>query len=325
MEDVNSRIEDELEFKIKTATSGLVIEVSLEQESETDEMESETETGFEVRFDKLIEYRKGGVSSGIISRSAGSEAYEFGVDEVVAEWDMRDWSGFSAVSTSENGNLLSFSSSSLDGAAAFTFTIAQADEGAISANRMKIDFNLTDFPWVGNDTFVALISHIETENDVDVYMYGDYKDEGNEDTSEGSSIEVLPGDGRAAKGDEADVVIDLPGVYKSVGFVQAFGQYSWAKTAETSVETTDADGRRLQVTKTIPVIATIAPGAKGSEQDIAFSFTGAGQGANWIYWDPEAGVGYSVGSSSGSCLSLGTGVIGIMLTVATMIVFSITL
>ncbi|KAL3928269.1 MAG: hypothetical protein SGARI_005090, partial [Bacillariaceae sp.] len=52
-------IEDNLKFRVITGGNGLVIKVSYEQETETETTETETEMGFDVRFDKLIEYKKG--------------------------------------------------------------------------------------------------------------------------------------------------------------------------------------------------------------------------------------------------------------------------
>jgi hypothetical protein len=79
------------------------------------------------------------------------------------------------------------------------------------------------------------------------------------------------------------------------------GHFSWKDEAEaTSTTVEPGTGRRLQVTDTIKVIATVpADQVDQRERTIAFSFTGQGSmGADYIHWDPEAGVGYRSSSAS---------------------------
>jgi hypothetical protein len=302
-------IEDKLKFKVRVADNGVVIKVSLEQEAETETTETELEIGFDVRFDKLIEYKKGRVVEEVdaedkedseptaVARQAGGgggggshydNAYQFGQDTIIQEFDLSDWSGLSPVAESGSGNLLTFNATSF-GVAEFAFTIAQATEGAISANSMKIDVTIEDFPWMESGSFLALISHVDTEYDVEV-------EDDSESSEDGSDTPVAD----AAMGGQAN--INFSQIGGLLGY-EAFGRYSWAPTAEATTATNSTDGRELQVTDTIQVIATIKEGDEGqSKQDIAFSFVGAGaSGADRIYWDPETGVGYNMaGSSAGS-------------------------
>jgi hypothetical protein len=269
-------INDKLKFKVRPDGGGLVVKVSLEQETESETMETEVETGFAVRFDKLYEYRKQ-TTSGIMTRSASDDAYQFGTDEIVQEWDLDEWTDISGVTT--DGDLLKFSATAL-GIAKFGFTIAQSDSADISANRMKIDFTLDGYNWTSDDTFLALISHIETENDVKV------KDENEENEGEDADM--------AQTATEAN--IDFSKVSNLMGY-SAFGTYSWVPTAEATTSTNTTDGRFLEVTETVNVVATTAAEDVGmAKQNIAFSFLT--RGANKIYWDPEAGVGYNVEGSS---------------------------
>jgi hypothetical protein len=317
-------IEDKLKFKIRPDRGGLVVSVMLQQEMENETMESETETGFDVRFDKLIEYRKQTASGVMTARSASSEAYEFGVDEIVQEWDLDEWTDMSGVTV--EGDLLKFSATAL-GIANFGFTIAQTYTGAISANRMKIDFTLDGYEWTGDDTYLALISHVETENEVDVKqspMAGAEEEEDEEaetEEVEGAAAEQET-EMAMAEGDGNEATIDFSRVSNLLGY-SAFGTYSWVPTAESTKATNTTDGRFLEVTETIPVVATTAPGGVGmSKQDIAFSFIGAGRGADKIYWDPEAGVGYRVegsaaGVSSASGVWIGTTVTMVAMALST--------
>lgn len=248
-------------------------------------METETETKYTLVYDRIIEYRKVG--------SAPDGHYEWDVDEIVNTWPMDTWNDLSAVAT--DGNLLTFSAS--DGVASFTFTIAQAESVDLTANKMKIDFLLESYPWdASGDTYVALVSHIETERETGT--------EGEDGT------DVVE-----------DVMISFNEVVDTRGFIP-FGEYSWAKTAEATRSSNatmgEGDGQ-IQVersgenttdgiglsstTTTINVVASSAPQTQTAEagttfQEIAFSFVGAAQGADRIFWDPEAGVGYADDGSS---------------------------
>jgi len=203
---------------------------------------------------------------------------------------MDNWDELSAVQS--NGNLLTFSATV--GVATFNFTIAQADSADISTNKMKIDFLLENYPWAETgDTFVALVSHIETERKTETKTEG-------------------PGSDRVS-----DVLIDFEDAVDTVGFIP-FGEYTWASTAEATVTTAgfdDLNGTDVTVarsdnftnsqTATISVVASTSNSTKSDSgnstfQEIAFSFVGAGQGADRIFWDPEAGIGYATSGASTS-------------------------
>jgi hypothetical protein len=254
---------------------------------------TETKTQYTLVYDRIIEYRKVG--------DASDDHYEWGIDEIVAEWFMDTWETMTPLET--DGNLLSFSAT--DGMATFNFTLAQTDSVDLTSNKMKIDFLLENYPWdVSGDTFVALVSHIETERKTHI-------------VSDETHIHGV-----------SDVTIDFQDVVESdtvLGFIP-FGDYSWATTAEatvtgvsdsTSVNGTDTgDDIAIErmagdenatgvvslsdiTTETIDVIASSSPTTADSKfTEIAFSFVGAAQGSDRIYWDPEAGVGYQGTSSS---------------------------
>jgi hypothetical protein len=287
---------------------------------ETNTTETETEVGFDVRFDKLIEYKKGSftdtnaeedeqdevdVAGGDEANVDGEEAedpiaevrqagggsspvdnaFQFESDTIIQEWDLNDWTKLSPVTTSTNGNLLTFSATAL-GIADFTFTIAQATDGAISANSMKIDVTIEDFPWTEPGTYIALLSHVDTENDVEV------KEDARPDAEEVEDTEEAGVEDTSMMG-PSEAIVDFSQIGGLLGY-EAFGRYSWAPTAEATTVMNSTDGRALQITNNIQVVATIKEGDEGMyKQDIAFSFVGAGaSGADRIYWDPETGIGY---------------------------------
>jgi hypothetical protein len=190
---------------------------------------------------------------------------------------MNTWSDFTPIV--QDGNLMTFSASTLNDLATFTFTIAQADRGAITANKMKIDFLLENYPWAASgDTFVALICSVETERQVE--------------------IETEEEDGPASR-QAMDVIIDFEDTVSTIGFIP-FGEYTWAETAEATPG--DNNTTSTMSSETIAVIGTTPVNV--AYREIAFSFVGAGQGASRIYWDPEAGIGYSSAEAQSSGVSL---------------------
>ena len=288
-----SEIEDELKFQVR-ATSGnyLQITVSYESEVETAQSETETETQYTVVFDRLIEYRKVG--------NAADDHYEWNVDEVVAEWPLNTWEPLSDIQTTADNRTV-FSATT--GMVTFTFTISQTDSEDLTTNKMKIDFLLENYPWdASGNTFIALVSRIETEREIEM-------DDGEEDQV-------------------SDVLINFKDAVDTIGFVP-FGEYTWATNAEATFVTTTTSGNSSSIgmdvgtmnstnvmierstttsqnqTTIIAVIASKSSSATvggtsadSTLEEIAFSFVGAGQGANRIYWDPEAGIGYTSSASS---------------------------
>ena len=285
-------------------------------------------TKYTLIYDRLIEYRKNGTAS--------DGHYEWGIDEIVAEYPMDKWDELTAVQT--NGDLLTFSATV--GMATFNFTISQSDATDISTNKMKIDFLLENYPWAeSGDTYIALVSHVETERKTRTGREGPESDR------------------------VSDILIDFDDAAQTIGFVP-FGEYTWASTAEATVTTPavgDLNGTGVMVersanntgfnatgnstasgtsgnftsagtagnytntrTATISVVASSSnrtdpgPGPRPNDntfQEIAFSFVGAGKGADRIFWDPEAGIGYSSSAARmvGSLVLLASSVIAALL------------
>jgi hypothetical protein len=258
-------------------------------------VKNETETEYEIIFDRIVEYRKA-------VDGDGDEAYDWDTDIIVQTLSLNNWERFSEVTDDADGVLSRFAASSLDGHVTFNFTVSRADQGEkVTANKMKIDFSLADFPWVGNDTHVALLSTVESKRKVAV----EYADD---ETEDGLARRLKKA--KKAK----DVIISFDEAQDTVGIIP-FGEYTWDETAEVIVpaassnETTTETQRSgvdvAGVPTTISVVATTPTSTNTSEitreRRIAFSFVGdAAISASNIYWDPEAGVGYSDNSSDNS-------------------------
>jgi hypothetical protein len=284
-------IRDKIKYKVETGKKGVEVEVDYKQEFEEvdGEAEGETKTSFKIVFERIVEYIKSMDMSN--STSVEDQAYDWNTDEIVQEVMLEDWAEMSMVVT--DGVVSHFYASTEDQMVAFNFSISRADQGEkLTANTMKIDMHIVGFPWTRSDTFLALISTVSSEMEVDV-------------KHDKEASVLVP---------EDDVQIPFASEVDTIGFVP-FGSYKWDGSAE-AVES-DAPGAMsdLQLqpiavdksvnpyegfitlgkpSKTVQVIAT-SPLEYGNEttQVIAYSFVGsAAQNASYIYWDPEAGIGY---------------------------------
>jgi hypothetical protein len=301
-EDEETEIKDKIKFKVKKIAKGegLTVKIKYEQEIETEETETETETQYDVKFGRVVEYRK---SNSVLSARATDTgnsdddmAYEWDIDTIVQEWPLDNWQNFSAIA--DQGSLSTFSVATQDNTATFIFTIARDDSGDITANKMKIDFELTDFPWTADDTYVALLCTVESEREVEVEVMDD-------SVNDADSFVTTS---RKTK----DVKISFADTVDTVGFTP-FGVFDWANTAEVRMgnpaEMRMGNSTNLTATEstTIQVVATSPPSE--SSDAIAFSFVGnAAHRAVDIYWDPSAGIAY--GSDAAAFSFMGVASLG---------------
>jgi hypothetical protein len=236
----------------------------------------------------------------------------------------------------DDGTVATFSVTSRDGTAAFNFTITRSDcdqqevapapvlgggdesdqqevapapvlgggnestvvtsraavsqgDTCLTANKMKIDFELTNFPWMEpDDTYVALISKVESKRKIKI----DKEDQPEDGV--GSRIKGPP----MVK----DVRIDFEDTVDTFEFTP-FGEYSWLDSAVAA----DGNGTvTIAVVATSPPSSDSPPGNKDDMRDwIAFSFVGEGAHSDYIYWDPEAGIGYAASGGSVICVTAG--------------------
>lgn len=316
-------IEDEIDFEVSSSDDGICIEVKYEQEIEDEaaDMEQETEASFKVCFQQLIEY----------SKADGSTDQAYGWvegDTIHQSFDLTNWQDFGEVLTDSNDGMSTFDVTSNDDLITMTFTIKPAgDDQQITANSMKADVRIVNFPWTeGEDSYVALLSVVESELEVDIDQ--DEDDELDEVLESGEEpIEEDPVedggmrrflDSKAIK--PKDVKVPFSDVVNTIGF-SPLGKVTWAETAVAATAANDTDVVAVgRAEKIIQVVATSPP--EGSErrrlqdgssrEQIAFSFIGDGaQGSPDIFWDPEAGVDYMRTSNSGVGTLVSTcGVVG---------------
>ena len=281
------------------------MKVEYEKELETDDSETESETQYRVNFLRLLEYRKAQQDGPVVTN--GDNAYVWDVDEVVQSINLDEFEGLSDVVTDAAGITSSFSATTTDGMVTFTFTISRGGEGQrVTANKMKVDFELRDFPWQGSgDTYIALVSSVETERKIEVDYDKDHQDQG----------------------EVKEVMISFADALDTTG-TMPFGEFTWANdaivmemdamnaTTATSKKVpveASVDGETIRVIATSPFVATPLfmsdSGTRATSVEmIAFSFIGpAAPSAQYLYWDPEAGIGYSGTSAAPPASSIFSG------------------
>jgi len=298
VEEGGTETEDEIKFEVKVDDMLTVeVEYSQEIEVETDEMETETEseTEYEVSFVKLIEY---------VSASGGYEPYSW-EDEILLDYPLDDFSEISEIVSSDDGVTSTFSATTNDGKVTFTFTISQAAMGeTLDANKMKIDLNIVEFPWVGSDSSIALLAYIESKRKIE-----------RKEDDVAKTVE--------------DIEINFAEAVDTVGFVP-FGEFSWVKSA-TAASSEEGEPAEIEVVATSPSASSSSTSQEAririAVEDIAFSFIGA-QGSNDIFWDPSAGVAYTAteeqeatGTSGANALS--GFVVGAMVASASLVNFAL--
>lgn len=310
-------IEDEINYKVKTTDKGIRVDIEYEQEIKTADIETETETKFDLLFENLVEYVKASGSGTGTETEGGdseetSEAYDWDQDTILQTIPLSGWDAIPGI-VNDDGGVVSYftattSSGMNAGSIAFNFTISRAEEGErLTANRIKIDVLILDFPWTRSDSYLALLSTVESKKKVEMT----YDEEATVST-----------DGKAKKARDVTVVFGEDGVEEALGF-STYGAYTWAESAD-SIHSIGGDSSNCTVSisrqgfltadnsdcvdETIHVIATSPTQVEeDGSQKIAYSFVGEGaKSASEIYWDPEAGIEYEAEAESGSCIpSLG--------------------
>ena len=302
-------IRDKIQYKVKTGDNGISVKVEYNQDySDSEEFfyegVEETKTQFEVVFDRIIEYSKGD-GKNEQNRTDEEQAYDWNSDSILQTIYLTDWESMTTVQDDEDGTVSYWSVGSVDGIAWFNFTISRADFGEkVTANSMKIDVLISNFPWIRDDTNLALMSSVSSKLKVrmDYNEAATVMQDRSEEAVDGVSLPSEP-----AK-HTRDVVISFEDATQAIGVIP-FGEYTWESLADVSTNnvnlTSDANEEsyinvtgleNMQVEKdTIRVVGT-SPTKLGNEtsQLIAYSFVGsAAHNASEIYWDPEAGIGYS--------------------------------
>lgn len=259
------RIKDEIDFTLSTGEEGAVVQVKYIFNDKSPRMNRKVEEEYEIYFSNLVEYAPN-------LTSGDSESYGFGwnENEVVQTINLSEWRPFSRITKDDDG-VWQFYVETKDGTARFSFNLSEDGmEGRhLSSSCIKIDVTLADFPWKEKNTFVALLSRVEANTKLKTHYKG--------------SRSKKSKSGKRSKG-EATHPTDV-----EISFDEAtlpLGTFMWAKTADVN---DSPDGS--EVVATSPSDDKIPQGTDESVQYIAFSFLDSDE-AEFIYWDPEAGVVY---------------------------------
>ena len=249
--DPDESIRDKIQYKVKTdEKKGICVKVEYKQDYSEDEGFffqdiDEVATQFEVMFDRLVEYSKTNINLGR-RRSDEEQAYDWSTDTVLQTVSLTEWGNFSIVQHDEGKVVSYFSIQSLDNFTLFNFTISRADMGEkVTANSMKVDVLITNFPWMRNDTNLALLSSVKSklkikmaydeEATISAATAADVtaSDRNNEDSTNHDSNNLQPHDFSAASRATQDVHIPYDDAIDDIGFVP-FGEYHWEDLADVS-------------------------------------------------------------------------------------------
>lgn len=164
----SDEINDRIDFGVENRADGVRVSVNYGELTSSPDAETQntTMTKFMINYDSIVEYKKNE------SLSDESEAFNWEYDEILQQIKLSD-TVIGGVSTDQTTNVHTFNVTTSDGHATFFFTISANgnDLGKnLTANKLKIDFKLMDFPWMQADSYVALLSAVEAEKRIEEHV-----------------------------------------------------------------------------------------------------------------------------------------------------------
>jgi hypothetical protein len=308
-----SKTNNKLEYSIRTGKDGISLTVDYD---DTMALSDNKPTQYKISYDRVIEYQKKGDGRGWFgggnnnndnsNMTANGLAYDFESDDVVQTISLDSWSDIEEVvigssATSASGTKY-YSAKTSDGGIVFNFFVNSAAEGQdVTANKVKIDFWVTEFPWrKESDSYIALMSTVNSQQSPLGYKAGKkskkQSSSTSDDTKPGTSALIVFQDydeEEAAKitGSASDAFFPV-GEYTWATSAKEFGTSSSSNggvvTSIESGESTSSTGNGLTV------VATSPTNENEPTLQLAFSFIGKGESsAKSIYWDPEVGIAYA--------------------------------
>eukprot|EP00977_Amphora_coffeiformis_P001237 scaffold259_cov158-Amphora_coffeaeformis.AAC.3 len=289
-------INDQIDFAVENRADGVRVNVNYGELSGSDgaETQSTTTTTIMVNYDSIVEYKKNE------SMSNDYEAFNWEYDEILQQIKLSDTTiGMYRVTPPPiaGGNDLGMN---------------------LTANKMKIDFELVNFPWMETDSYVALLSTVEAEKRIEQHVAPPLRrmaveEDITNNTNETGTPDEMPNEmpppppkSPPPPVEITNLSIDLTDSTTPQGLLP-FGSYTWAK--EAMVVTTNTS---VQVVATSPLDmssiervgmdgATSGPMKEDKVNYIAFSFVGnaAAHEAKDLFWDPETSVEYNSSSAWG--------------------------
>jgi len=309
------------------ADQGIDIGIEYKTYEKSLDGDTKTSTKFDVSYTQMVEY--------VPNPDDLEGGYKFNDEETPVEQtiELSTWAEYVDEGNNADPEKVTYLVRTADENTSFRFTVdttVQPETGR-SANTMKIDVDINNFPWKRSDTFLALISEVRSEKKVQT----NYKK-----VNKGGKKGVVEGDVQGyaeefaqGKKPRTDTVIDIDFGTSTADNFSPYGEYSIIPEATITVADTDTRNRLLQdtnnmtkesmdvsgdtsiskadfadfnttavVEKQIFVRATEFVSDEtnadaGGKSTIAFSFINSNE-ATEIYWDPEVGVGYNSASPS---------------------------
>ncbi len=205
-------------------------------------VKKDTKTTYGIKYTTLIEYRKG-------SNSTLGEEYDFDNDKVVQTIPLTDWVDFSDIQDDiVSGQYSTFATRTTDGMVTLNFTINRGSEDDSedttttttskgTVNKMKIDITIENFPWKRNNTYVALLSNVQSGRQIKTVRPKEDDEDGPfvQASSEGEAREP-PKPRGPAELEKVTKQVDISfydAIDATSGFV-TFGEYTWDSYAKVS-------------------------------------------------------------------------------------------
>jgi hypothetical protein len=218
----SQQVKDEIRYVVETSKEGIKVSIDYKQEVEVEDSKNKTETEFQLEFESIIEYVKGqqtqrwGFSNGV-----STEAYDWSTDEIIQVIPLKNWDHIPGIISDPDGVVSYFTATAAlvspsmavgpTGKMHFNFTVSEANiDEHITANSMKIDVQILDFPWQRSNSYVALMSSVDSKKKVQM----EYNNE------------AFVSGGKSKLTQEVFVAFDQ----QSLG-LEAFGEYRWENNA----------------------------------------------------------------------------------------------
>ena len=250
----NGTNKDKVELEIHAKDE---IEVKLKYKSSTKDTEYKVE--FRVEFKGIIEY---------IENGTADSGYQPESDTIVTKYRLKDHLGSDinyTVQTINGAQVHVFEVTTTDGVLKAIFKLPEAvlnvsNNVVLTPSALKIDVEITNFPYQGSGTSLALLTKVKTKTKYELKDHTELEDLGLSEN-------------------ETELELSAPDNSTS-------GFFSWAETAI-------ADGQTIQVVNTQPLPDTGEDGDEDHEEGeesrvIYFSFIAVQP--SHIYWDPKVGV-----------------------------------
>jgi hypothetical protein len=207
---------------------------------------TETKTQYQIVYDSIIEYRKG------TNATEGAQEYDFEKDKIIQTIPLTEWDEFSEIVTDAEGVTSYFSASTTDGMVTLNFTVSRASENQhVTANKMKIDFWLFDFPWQKTNSYVALMSTVQSQREIKVESDDKIDPQSAEQGPESARSDNSAGPGSPTAKKPKKVEISFDDAIEATGGVVTFGDYTWESTAKASTSSTKRNNNKGNADATI--------------------------------------------------------------------------